>query len=450
MSSQSISSTGYSDNTLKGIKKKRLRVRGKKVSSTDDVKNWIYDIIAAAPKTPKQIQAETNFSSMHVWRYCQQLLKEERIEKDGHIYKKRGLGDYQVKLERINQLTKQGFSQIPTMQPMIANMKRPDLKSDGASGAYAQFRSICLGKTVPLFRCHPEDWHVHDTLAVFREEYFKYKNTDRLPYHIRYTLRTFYQLCLKYPLSEMEALQLGIDGSKDETGKYADCKFIDNQFEDLMNYFLNKNDLEMAAYVAVATETFGRPNRVFLARTSDFHIVREKMARTKASWDSDWIYDDRLVADRRMQVELNPVLKDRIVIETMDLEIYEGRLYESKTNMTWPKEIRNPLAVSIIKKWLESRKDRMFGNDGETFSKFLKRIVAKLREGYHAIGLTHPYFCKRPAYALRHCGAHLWLVRTGYNYDAVASMGWEDINTLRLYYGKYDPIRRKQAYKTAY
>jgi hypothetical protein len=41
-------------------------------------------------------------------------------------------------------------------------------------------------------------------------------------------------------------------------------------------------------------------------------------------------------------------------------------------------------------------------------------------------------------------------VRTGYNYDAVASMGWEEINTLRMFYGKYDPMQRKQAYKIAY
>ncbi|NOJ27420.1 MAG: hypothetical protein DA330_05355 [Nitrososphaera sp.] len=435
---------------LKGIKKKRLRVRGKKVDSTEDVKNWIYEIIVVAPKTPKQIQTETNFSAMHVWRYCQQLLKEGRIEKDGHIYKKKGLGDYQVRLERINQLTKQGFSQIPIIQPLIANIKRPDLKSGSAKSNYTQLRSICLGRAIPTFKCHPEDWHAHETTIAFRDEYFKYKNTDRLPAHIRKSLRTFYQLCLKYPLSEMEALQLGIDGSKDEVGKYADCKFHGNEFEDLMNYYLNKNDLEMAAYVAFATETFGRPGRVFMAKASDFHIVKEKLTRTKATWDSDWSYDERLVADRRMQMELYSALKEKIAIETFEIEVFEGKLYESKTNVTWPKEIRNPLAVSTVKKWLATRKDRIFGKDDETFAQFSSRIIAALKEGYNAVGLTHPYFYKRAMYALRHCGAHLWLVRTGYNYDAVASMGWEDINTLRLFYGRYDPTRRKQAYKMAY
>ncbi len=108
------------------------------------------------------------------------------------------------------------------------------------------------------------------------------------------------------------------------------------------------------------------------------------------------------------------------------------------------------MAVSTIKKWFAARKDRMFGNDDKTFAQFSSRVIAALKDGYRAVGLTHPYFYKRAMYARRHCGAHLWLVRTGYNYDAVASMGWEDINTLRLFYGRYDPTRRKQAYKIAY
>lgn len=253
----------------------------------------------------------------------------------------------------------------------------------------------------------------------------------------------------------MEGLQLGIDGSIDEAGKYADCKFSGSQFEDLIRYFLEENNLELAAYVSFATETFGRPERVFQTAIQDFSLTKEKIERTKATWDADWIYDSRLVADRRMQLELYPALREKIVIETVELEIIEGKLYESKTNVTWPKEIRNPLAVSTVKKWFANRMGssngkRIFGNGGESFYQFGKRINVALKEGYRAIGLIHPYFYKQPSYALRHCGAHLWLTRTGYNYDAVASMGWEEINTLKLFYGKYDPTHRKQSYKIAY
>jgi hypothetical protein len=432
--------------------KRRLRSRGKKVHSTEGVKRWIYELIVESPKTTKHLQSETGFSGMHVWRYTRELLKEDLIEKDGHFFKKKGLGDLQLKLKKVDELTKESFSKIRFIQPLIENMRRPDLRSRFAQMIYAGFRSICMGITVPSFKCHPKDWHHPETTIAFRDEYFRYKNTDRLPHHTRCVLRAFYQLCLNHPLTEMEASQLGMDGGYDEAGKHADCKFYGSEFEDLISHFLKKDDLEMVAYVAFATETFGRPERVFQAHISDFKLVKERRIRSKATWDPDWSYDEKLIVDRRMQLELTPGLKDKIVIEDVELEIFEGKLYESKTNVTWTKEIRNPLAVSIVKKWLATRvgRSKIFGNDEESFNSFSRRVNRILKAAYKAMGFSHPYFYIRPSYALRHCGAHLWLVRTGYNYDAVASMGWEDINTLRIFYGKYDRAHRKQAYKVAY
>ncbi len=115
----------------------------------------------------------------------------------------------------------------------------------------------------------------------------------------------------------MEALRLGIDGGNDDAGKYADCKFSNNkQFEDLINFYLHKkNDLELAAYVSFATETFGRPRRVFEAVIADFHLGNERIFRTKATWDTaastvsgseemEWSYDQKLIADRSLLLEL--------------------------------------------------------------------------------------------------------------------------------------------------
>lgn len=434
---------------LRKDRKKRLRANGKKVPSTEEVKQWVYELIAESPKTTKHLQSETGFSGMHVWRYTSQLLKEGLIEKDGHFFKKKGLANLPLKLKKVDVLTEESFSKIRTIRPLIESMRRPDLRSTFAQTNYTQLRSICIGITVPSFRCHPKQWRHPETTLAFRNEYFKYKNTNRLPRHIRVALRAFYQLCLNHPLTEMEASQLGIDGGNDEVGKHADCKFHGTEFEELINYFLKKDDLEMAAYVAFATETFGRPERIWQANIRDFRLVNERKTRTKATWDSDWSYDAKLIADRRVQIELNPSLKNRIVIEDVELEIFEGKLHESKTNVTWAKEIRNPLAVSTVKHWFVSRegKIRIFANDSESFNLFSRRINKTLRQAYRAIGLSHPYFYIRPSYALRHCGAHLWLIRTDYNYDAVASMGWEDINTLRIFYGKYDSARRKQMYK---
>jgi hypothetical protein len=180
----------------------------------------------------------------------------------------------------------------------------------------------------------------------------------------------------------------------DEVGKHAECKFYGNEFENLIEHFVKKDDLEMAAYVAFATETFGRPERVWQARIRDFRLINERKTRTKASWDSDWSYDEKLIADRRMLVELTPPLKEKILVENIELEIFEGKLHESKTNVTWGKEIRNPIAVSTVKSWLTTRpgKDRIFGNEDESFNLFSRRINKTLKDAYRAIGLAHPYF----------------------------------------------------------
>ncbi len=63
----------------------------------------------------------------------------------------------------------------------------------------------------------------------------------------------------------------------------------------------------------------------------------------------------------------------------MELEIFEGKLYESKTNVTWPKEIRSPIAVSTIKSWLDTRKGKVtiFGNDNESSNLEQKEVKKK-------------------------------------------------------------------------
>ena len=39
----------------------------------------------------------------------------------------------------------------------------------------------------------------------------------------------------------------------------------------------------------------------------------------------------------------------------------------------------------------------------------------------------------------KHLVAHLWLLRTNYDYGLVSELGWEDINTLRQVYGGLPP-----------
>lgn len=194
----------------------------------------------------------------------------------------------------------------------------------------------------------------------------------------------------------------------------------------------------MAAYVYFAIETFGRPNRVFEAEIADFQFVPRTTERAYIAGFNEPIKDK---ATLQMLKAIGLALPEgKIKIETETHDVIAGKLYESKTNRTWKKFVYNKKAVAVLKQWLATRKGKKkwFGNDNEEFPQFAKRINAMLKEGYEAIGATNKYFYERPSYALRHCGAHLWLRRTGYNYGAVAKMGWEDISTLRTWYGDFD------------
>lgn len=489
---------------IKGLEKQRLRAAGKSFDKPEELKAFILNLIVAGPKTPGQILEKIGGSAERVRLYCKDLERDGKIEKKGAYWKKKNATSEEVKARRLDSLTEEEFFQLEIMQPFVKNARRTDLISDKPDGELKHFRNICIGKTVKSFKCHPDDWVFPDTVEAFRDAYFAERQADqdekRLPGHTRQALRYFVELCLKHKLSESESKMLGIDGAKDGAGDYADCMMSDEEFETLIRFFqkqgdaLNDNAIayylaeaeklkgaqdketkdlrkkfirwakqltrtpttaeETAADVAFGTETFFRPETKFNANPRNFKVIKSVLVRAKTEWDQDWTIDEGRVRDLQMFKAMNPHVADKITIDRLEIETIEGKGYETKTGVEYPKEIRNPLAVAVSKAWIAKRqnehREEMFGNKGESFKDYQKRMVPILQYGYKMIGLTHEYFFLRPLYALRHCGAHLWLRRTNYNYNAVASMGWEDINTLRQFYGKYDHRERKKTYVKAW
>lgn len=485
---------------IKGLEKQRLRAAGKSFESPEELSAHILSLILAGPKTPGEILDKIGGSAERVRLYCKELEREGKIEKDGAHWKKKNATGEEIKARRLDMLTEDDFFALEIMQPFVKNARRPDLISENPESDLKHFRNMCIGKTVKSFKCHPDDWIFPDTIHAFRDAYYAERKTNRISGGTRQALRYFVELCMKHKLSESESAMLGIDGSKDNAGAYADCMMSDQEFETLIRFFQKQGDAlnanviayfyaeaeklkgaeekdtkalrkkyirwaryiekhpttsrEAAADVAFGVETFFRPETKFDANPRNFKVIKSVLVRAKTDWDQDWTIDEGRVRDLQMFKAMNPHVADKITIERLDIETIEGRGFETKTGVEYPKEIRNPLAVSVVKEWLAERqaehREEMFGNKGESFKVYQKRMVPILQFGYKMIGLTHEYFFMRPLYALRHCGAHLWLRRTNYNYNAVASMGWEDINTLRQFYGKYDHRERKKTYVRAW
>lgn len=426
---------------LKGFEKNRLRAGSITFESKEDKKNYILKLIESQPRTPADLRSKTGDSAENIRRYCKALEAERKIERQGAYWIKKNADPALIRSTELEQLDEKAFYQSPRVQPLLENAKREDLISSGAKSELKLFERICLGKYLKSFKVHPDNWTHPETTKDFIAKWKQEKGKKRLVSNVRRVLRLWLGLGMKLKLSEAELLALGIDGKKDNAGKYANVKLTDEQIIDLIEYYEDRGDLEMAAYVAFAIETFGRPNRIFEAKKSDFEFIEREIERAVWSYNPDKpIYNLERIEELRQQMQFIPEMKKHLKIEKVKVIHIFGTLHETKTGDTWPKRIEGNKAVSVLTKWWQARKgtDRVFGNIGETWTKWNKRINISLEEAFAALKFEHPYFYMRPSYALRHVGAHVWLRRTGYDYPAVAAMGWKDLSTLKEFYGKYD------------
>lgn len=409
---------------LKGIKKKRY--------DPQKAKEAILLLIAKQPLLPKDLAAKTGYSSVHVWRYCKALEEEGKIEKSGDYWKKKGTPEDLIARQRIEDLVdKSKFLQLPVLEDFVRHVK--GMKS--GQRYLAEFRKICTGQAIAGFKVHPESWTA-ETTEAFIKAYQDAKQNNRLPYGLRQLLRYVHEYVLHTAITQSQK-DRGLDGAFDVYGKHSHIQIPDSQIAEIGQFFLDKGDLESAAYFRGGVETFGRPNAWYVGKISDFHPVEKQITLAHVEGI------DKPVTDPQMQMLLRLIGSSSSVkarFEQKKLTHIHGRLFEAKTNVTWAKRIRDSEAVRIVLEYMASRKKQphFFQTEGESWKEFMTRMGGNLRSAYKEFGLTEDYFVKKPLYTLRHFGAHLWLRRTGYNYGIVAAMGWENTQILQKWYGGFD------------
>ena len=135
------------------------------------------------------------------------------------------------------------------------------------------------------------------------------------------------------------------------------------------------------------------------------------------------------------------------------------QLYESKTDRAFDKMAIHPRVIEIIKHVKHgatfctnnvSSNSRVTALEGEIASALIDYYVSigKIdRAHYNEHNGTHQkwdypkgtdewYWANKPIYVLRHSGAHAAMRRTASNATLVASMGWDDVNTLLKVYAR--------------
>jgi hypothetical protein len=124
------------------------------------------------------------------------------------------------------------------------------------------------------------------------------------------------------------------------------------------------------------------------------------------------------------------------------LEYAQLTVVETKQGTRYDKLIIDP---KVLEMTFELKSNQPIVSEPKVVAE--KKYADLLRLFYHEIGKIEPntdykrgeegwlYF-NRPLYTIRHSSAHMWMRRTNYNADLVASMGWEDSKTLLTYYSR--------------
>lgn len=314
------------------------------------------------------------------------------------------------------------FREIPILRSWV-NWARG---RENATKLLGVFENICYGEVVESFKRNPEHWkHPTDT-QLFYDQYKEQYGAEPKESVVK-AMRNFLTVCLKQNLTrgagntiQFKMMGLHVEAPK---GQYAYIKLSAEDRQKAIDWlaspeaaaFIESDEVELKpdrvqAHFAFSLEGFPRPSRVLTIEVQRI---------------------DKYKADNGQPV-------------------FEWMQIETKQNKFYQKFMKDPQLVAWADRWIDIRRRldyrylfldendyKIKVNDTSElydvrapFAKVYKKMF-----GPDVLNKRDSYFFTDTLYALRHCGVHLWLERTGYNYDIVTSMGWENTDTLRKFYG---------------
>jgi hypothetical protein len=310
-----------------------------------------------------------------------------RFLKEIEAYKQQIISYLQYREE----IMPKNFREIPIIKEWETKIRR--------SGHTSMLRfipileNICNGEYVKSFKCHPNKLDLVKA-QEYVDKYLSTYNVKKIPKHHRQALRHFLMVAKNINIPRGFGDAYGLSGAKENFGAYKFLRLNDLQIRKIREYL--SDDLEALTFFDWSLESLGRMKAVALTK-------------------------------------MNFVEEDGIVTTS---------LYETKTEKAFQKFLLLNIdharqTWEEIKKLGENREYLFFDQKPNTYQLqvFLLRISKKLKEAYKYANVQDEYAYRKPFHFLRHSGAHLWLMRTQYDYGLVAELGWEDINTLRQVYG---------------
>lgn len=187
-------------------------------------------------------------------------------------------------------------------------------------------------------------------------------------------------------------------------GDYANTRLSDQEFQKGLEFMEREGGIEYKNLFGIHHETFVRPITLF-----------------------------KVLPKVEMQF---------LEVAGKTLEYAQLSVVESKQGVRYDKLILHPKVVDMV---FDMKANQMIVSDKKEIAE--KKYANLLRAFYHEIGKLSTeitskrgeegwLYQNRPLYTIRHSSAHMWMRRTNYNADLVASMGWEDSKTLLKFYSR--------------
>ena len=342
-----------------------------------------------------KLSKKYNASQATIWRFINEckIYKEQIIQYINYV----------------EEVKPRDFRSFPIVQEWIAKIRRSGHLS--ALDHVSIMANVCGYRYhrqqkpyVKGFRCRPDKFDL-EKAQEFVDLYLKqHPDKKKLPRHIRAAIRHFLMVAKGINIPRGFGDLYGLSGEKEGYGNFKFVRLTEDEIEKVREIL--KDDLTALTFF-------------------------------------DWGIESLARATTLCKTQMNFVEQNGIVTTI---------LYESKTGKSFQKFLL--LNIPHCKQTWEEIKTlgkgrRFLFFDKEPNTNDIKRFQAKmskiLKEAYREAGVTEPYAYKKPFHFLRHTGAHLWLMRTDYDYGLVAELGWDNIDTLRDCYGGLPPeiLQRK-------
>lgn len=425
----------------------RLRFNGKKLHYVEDYYPIIIKLLNNKPMGATDLGYFLGKCRETVHRYLRHMLKKDMIEKIPGTgkYQKKGQG-FTARYLALLISTKHEFNQCYTIQKWLRHVR----KTKSGLNDVNSFRRLCMGKWTSDFKINPDTWIHPETTETCIDILLSHFGRTELSQGHRAIIRHFLKFGLGLNISTEEAKSLGIGGHKDFVGKHASISFQNGQYDKAKSYLQENYSQKDFILFGVKFWTFCRPSIVYTIKTNQLLFYDRELEYIQIN--GQCLVRAYFLNGKRVSVnpELDSISNDMYPITRKTQRIcHIPDLFEYKTKTSYPKFIFDEEIVSKLELYVNHRHknnfEYLFWDDNvkftfENYTDIVEHHVALfneiLKDVFYNIGCVGELFEHRANYALRHVGVQHWLEITKYNFDLVAEMGWEDMNTLRQWYGR--------------